>query len=66
MDPMGRSPTRFEGHPRNVTRTDQMRKACEGITRRKIQRNGKTLRFEVVDPDEDGGRSAMMPAGVPG
>ena len=42
-----------EGNPRDPARTDQMRRACAEITRRKIKREGRTLRFDVVDPDEE-------------
>jgi len=41
---------RVHASPRNPERVAQLRKACEEVTRRRLCRDGKTLVFEVVEP----------------
>jgi len=52
----------IEGNPRHQVRTNQLREACAEITRRLLQRDGKLLIFEVVDPPHAGpGKSGQFP-----
>lgn len=38
----------IESNPRNLKRTEQLRIACQEITRRKLRKDGRLLVFEVV------------------
>lgn len=40
----------LEANPRSPERTEQLRRACDEINRRKIRRDERLLRFEVIDP----------------
>lgn len=42
---------RVQGNPRNEKRTQQMRTACEEVTRRRLTRGKRRLVFVVVDPE---------------
>ncbi len=42
----------FEVNPRNFERTEQLRRACEEVSRRRLKRNGRLLVFEVVEPGQ--------------
>lgn len=42
---------RVEGNPRNVQRTEQMRKACEAVTRRGLTRGNHRLVFLMADSE---------------
>jgi hypothetical protein len=39
----------FEANPRNPKRTEQLRRACEEISRRGLKRHGRRLVFEVLE-----------------
>jgi hypothetical protein len=39
-----------ESNPRNHERSEQVRRACEEVTRRQIRTGGKTLVFEMIEP----------------
>ena len=43
---------RIHANPRNPLRTEQLRHACQEVTRRKLRRKGKLLVFEVLDPPD--------------
>jgi hypothetical protein len=40
----------LEANPRNLKRTEQLRRACQEVTRRELRKDGKLVVFEVVDP----------------
>jgi hypothetical protein len=40
---------RIQANPRNIERTDQMRKACDEVTQRRLTRGNRRLIFIVVD-----------------
>jgi len=50
----------IEVNPRNPKRSDQLRRACAEVTRRKLCRDGRLLVFEAIDPP---GQSRRIAAG---
>jgi hypothetical protein len=47
---------RIQANPRNKERTDQMRKACDEVTRRRLTRGNRRLVFLVIDRERKRGK----------